>query len=45
MKNKEFTTVRKWVVENIDNDPNIVIRKIYDCLYENLKGASIPEAV
>ena len=45
MKNKEFTTVRKWVVENIDNDPNIVIRKIYDSLYENLKAASIPEAV
>ena len=45
MKNKEFTTVRKWVVENIDNDPNIVIRKIYDSLYENLKSASIPEAV
>ena len=35
MKNKEFTTVRKWVVENIDNDPTIVIRKIYDSLYEN----------
>ncbi len=45
MKNKEFTTVRKWVVENIDNDPTIIIRKIYDSLYENLKGASIPEAV
>ena len=45
MKNKEFTTVRKWVVDNIDNDPSIVIRKIYDSLYENLKGASIPEAV
>ncbi|AOV58665.1 DNA polymerase clamp loader subunit [Synechococcus phage S-CAM3] len=45
MKNKEFTTVRKWVVENIDNDPNVVIRKIYDSLYENLKAASIPEAV
>jgi DNA polymerase III delta prime subunit len=45
LKNKEFSTVRKWVVDNIDNDPNIIIRKIYDAFYENLKGASIPEAV
>lgn len=45
LKNREFTTVRKWVVENIDNDPNMVIRKIYDSLYESLKAPSIPEAV
>lgn len=45
IKNKEFTTVRKWVVENIDNDPTIIIRKIYDSLYENLKAPSIPEAI
>ena len=45
LKNKEFTNVKKWVVENINNDPNIVMRKIYDLLYENLKPSSIPEAV
>ncbi len=45
LKNKEFTTVKKWVVDNIDNDPNIVIRKLYDVLYGTLKAASIPEAV
>jgi DNA polymerase III delta prime subunit len=45
LKNKEFTVVKKWVVENIDNDPNIVMRKIYDVLYENLKSSSIPEAI
>jgi len=45
MKNKEFTTIKRWVVENTDNDPNIVMRKIYDILYANLKGSSIPEAV
>ena len=27
MKNKEFTTVRKWVVNNMDSDPNIIMRK------------------
>lgn len=45
MKNKEFTTIKRWVVENTDNDPSIVMRKIYDTLYTNLKGSSIPEAV
>jgi len=45
LKNKEFTTVKKWVVNNIDNDPAIVMRKLYDCLYDTLKGPSIPEAV
>jgi len=45
LKNKEFTVVKKWVVNNIDNDPNLVMRKIYDSLYESLKRNSIPEAV
>ena len=45
LKNKEFTVVRKWVVDNINNDPTMVMRKLYDVLYENLKSASIPEAV
>ena len=34
LKNKEFSTVRKWVVDNIDNDPNIIMRKIFDAIYE-----------
>jgi hypothetical protein len=45
LKNKEFSTVRKWVVDNIDNDPNIVMRRIYDALYSNVKSKYIPEAV
>ena len=45
LKNKEFTVVRKWVVDNINNDPTTVMRKLYDSLYDNLKGASVPEAV
>lgn len=45
LKNKEFTTVKKWVVDNIDNDPALVMRKLYDVLYDHLKGPSIPEAV
>ena len=45
MKNKEFTTIKRWVTDNIDNDPNIVMRKIYNVLYENVKPKYIPEAV
>ena len=45
MKNKEFTTVRKWVVNNMDSDPNTIIRKIYNTLSEVLEGSSIPPAV
>jgi replication factor C small subunit len=45
LKNKEFTVVKKWVVENLDNDPSIIMRKIYDSLYVKLKPASVPEAV
>ena len=45
LKNKEFSTVRKWVVDNIDNDPNIIMRKIYDAIYENIKPKYILEVV
>ena len=45
LKNREFTVVRKWVVDNIDNDPVLILRRIYDSLYDYLKGPSIPEAV
>ena len=45
LKNKEFTEVRKWVVSNQDNDPNFILRRVYDSLYDYLEAASIPEAV
>ena len=45
LKRKEFTTVKTWVVQHMDNDPSMVMRKIYDSLYSMLKPASIPEAV
>ena len=45
LKNKEFTNVKKWVAENINNNPNTVLRKIYDNLYDSLMAVSIPEAV
>jgi len=45
LKNKEFSKVRKWVVDNIDNDPVKVFRKIYEKLYEYMEPSSIPAAV
>lgn len=45
LKSKEFTKMRKWVVSNLDNDPNSIMRTIYDSLYDHLQPASIPQAV
>jgi DNA polymerase III delta prime subunit len=45
LKNKEFSIIRKWVNENLDNDPNIIFRKIYDTMYDSLDAPSIPAAV
>ena len=45
LKKKEFTNVKNWVVQHLDNDPSMVMRKVYDSLYGVLKPTSIPEAV
>ena len=45
MKNKEFTNVRKWVVNNLDSDPVHLLRSVYDNLYEYVDGSTIPHCV
>ena len=45
MKGKDFAGVRKWVVDNLDNDQSRVFRAVYDGLYENLESGSIPQAI
>ena len=45
LKNKNFSEVRKWVVSNLDNDPSVLLRKIYDNLYDAMVSTSIPAAV
>ena len=45
LKGKEFGEMRKWVVNNLDNDPVKIFRKIYDSLYTTLEPATIPHAV
>jgi DNA polymerase III delta prime subunit len=45
LKEKNFTEVRKWVVSNLDNDPSIILRRVYDALYDSVLPPSIPSAV
>tara|TARA_B100001094_G_scaffold32537_1_gene26995 strand:- start:117 stop:1064 length:948 start_codon:yes stop_codon:yes gene_type:complete len=45
LKGKNFKEVRKWAVNNLDNDPSVLLRRIYDALFESLEGPSIAAAV
>ena len=45
MKKKEFTNVRKWVVDNLDNDSDKLFRDVYDNLYDYIDPSSIPHVV
>jgi len=45
LKEKNFPEVRKWCVNNLDNDPSVLLRRIYDSLYTALVPATIPAAV
>lgn len=45
LKDKDYVAVREWVVENSDNDPTRIYRKLYDHLRDNLKPNSIPTAI
>jgi DNA polymerase III delta prime subunit len=45
LKAKEFGDMRKWVVNNLDNDPVKIFRKIYDSLNTTLQPETIPHAI
>jgi len=45
LKEKNFPEVRKWVNSNMDNDTTVLLRRIYDALYESLTNATVPAAV
>jgi len=45
LKTKNFPEVRKWVVSNMDNETSVLLRRIYDSLYDSLVNSSIPAAV
>ena len=45
LKEKNFPEVRKWIVNNLDNDTSVLLRRIYDACYDSLVPSSIPAAV
>jgi len=45
LKEKDFSQMRKWVAQNIDNDHVGLYRQVYDSLFSNIKKQSIPDAV
>ena len=45
LKKKDFTPMRKWVAQNIDNDHVRLYRQVYDSLFTKLNKGSIPQAV
>ena len=45
LKDKDFPEVRKWVVNNLDNDTSVLLRRIYDACYDSMVPNSIPAAV
>lgn len=45
LKSKDFSSARKWVTNNLDNDNTVLFRKIYDIMQDNMKPQSIPQTV
>tara|TARA_Y100000593_G_scaffold72983_1_gene134064 strand:+ start:941 stop:1879 length:939 start_codon:yes stop_codon:yes gene_type:complete len=45
LKNKKYGKMRRWVVDNLDSDPVLLYRKIYDVLHRTLTDDSIPLSV
>jgi DNA polymerase III delta prime subunit len=45
LKDKNFDKVRKWVVQNLDNDSTRIFRSLYDSMYEHFIEQSIPQAI
>ncbi len=45
LKDKKYAEVRKWVVNNLDNDPSLVLRRVYDALASAVDGPSLAAAV
>ena len=45
LKQKDFGYVRKWVTSNLDNDPNLILRRVYDGLADAVDGPSLAAAV
>lgn len=45
LKNKNFKSMRSWVVNNIDTDASAIFRAIYDRMMDKVTPQSIPQLV
>tara|TARA_R110002153_G_scaffold17066_3_gene59644 strand:+ start:2271 stop:3209 length:939 start_codon:yes stop_codon:yes gene_type:complete len=45
LKGQDFKSIRKWIANNLDNDPTRVYRNIYDALYEEIQPQTVPHLV
>ena len=45
LKDKDFTATRKWVTNNLDNDPVKMYRRLYDGLNAVLTPQSLPQVI
>ena len=42
LRSKDFSTMRKWVNENNDNDSSVIFRNLFDNILEYIEPASVP---
>lgn len=45
LKNKDFKKMRGWVVSNVDNDPQIIFRRIFDSLNDVCAPHCVPNMI
>jgi DNA polymerase III delta prime subunit len=45
LKTKDFKSMRQWVVNNIDSEPQAIFRNLYDNMMEYIQPQSIPQLV
>ena len=45
LREKDFTEMRKWVVDNTDVDSRVIFRKVYDSMYDYVSKPHIPLVV
>lgn len=45
LKEKDFKAMRKWVADNLDNEPTVLFRRMYDGCVDIFEPNSIPQLI
>lgn len=45
LKDKEFKKMRTWAASNVDLDPSVLFRELYDNMFDKVNPAHIPQLV